>query len=100
MYSEFLVSEAEFERAKRFSVMIQQMNSERESIPKDVYIIARVCDLKNLHVKDNGNEGKGKGKGREGENEVKILFLVDPWESYHSNRLILRQKGKMVGSIV
>jgi hypothetical protein len=99
VHSEFLVSEAEFERAKKWSVMIQQMNEERGSIPTDVYIIVKVCDLRNLHVKDNGNEGKGKGKGKEGENEVKIVFLVDPWDSYYSSRLVLRHKRKLVRSI-
>lgn len=64
-------------------------------MPKNVYIIARVCDLESVVRKGKSGEGDAEA-GR----AAKIVFLVDPWEYYHADRLVLRHKGKLVASIV
>jgi len=69
--------------------MMQQMKGDVDSTPDDIYILVRVYDV-GVVVRD------GEGKG----DEAKMLFVVDPWESYHADRLVIKPQGKLVGSIV
>jgi hypothetical protein len=94
--SEFEVSSTMFKRARVLSVMMQQMKGDVDEIPKDVYILARVYDV-DMVAGEETDIGKGKGKENFGS---KIVFLLDPWEQYHKDRLILKHKGMLVGSIV
>ena len=68
MDSEFFVSPAQFQRARDLSIMVQQMKSDIDGIPTDVYILVRVYDVDVI-----GPDRKG--KGRESSN---MIFLVDP----------------------
>ncbi|KAI9054809.1 hypothetical protein LZ554_001954 [Drepanopeziza brunnea f. sp. 'monogermtubi'] len=107
--SEFAVTGAELRRAKEMSGVVRMGNvadrkgkgkeEEGERPPRDVYILARVYDV------DVGSQNSvdvdGKGKGRvNGDEGSKMLFLVDPWEYYHKERLLLRCEGQVFGSIV
>jgi hypothetical protein len=75
------VRKEEFERARELSVMVQQMRGDVGCVPRDVYVLVRVWDV-----------GEG---GKE-----KVMFLVDPWEHYHAERLGLRSKGGFIGSLM
>jgi hypothetical protein len=88
--SEFSISPAQFRRARDLSVMMQQIKGDVDSIPTDAYILARAYEV-DLIVNDEG--GKGKDISR-------TVFLVDPWEYYCADRLLLKHKGQLVGSIV
>ncbi len=83
--------------------MMQQMKGDEGEVPKDVYILVRVYDV-NIDEFAQGNVaavgGKDKGKGREDdEGGKKVLFLVDPWECYLKERLLLRHKERLTGSL-
>lgn len=70
--------------------MTQQMKGGVDSIPKDVYIFARVYEAEKIEV----------SLGAKGKNSVKIVLVVDPWEYYHADRLVLKHKERLVASIV
>lgn len=70
--------------------MMQQMKGDIDSIPTDIYILVRVYEVDIIATDENGKEKDGS----------KIAFLVDPWEYYHADRLILKHKGHFVGSMV
>jgi hypothetical protein len=70
--------------------MMQQMKGDVGSIPTDVYILARISDMKVTSAKEYAAKHDG----------LKIAFLVDPWEYYHADRLLLKHKGKMTGTII
>ncbi|CZT44957.1 uncharacterized protein RSE6_05219 [Rhynchosporium secalis] len=90
--ADFLVTPAEFQRARKFSVMVQQMKGDDDDIPTDVYRLVRVYDI---DVKSKQAESpKGKAKA------CKTVFLVDPWEYYHADRLLLKHGGDLVGSVI
>ena len=72
--------------------MMQQMKGGEGPIPTDVYILARVYDV-DLDSKE------AKAKNGKGKVACKTVFLVDPWEYYHADRLILKHQGHLVGSI-
>ncbi|KUJ23972.1 uncharacterized protein LY89DRAFT_712924 [Mollisia scopiformis] len=80
--SEFVLSPVEFERAKRFSVLMR----EEGKGPRDVYILARVFDV--------GVQEEGEGE------ESRMVFLVDPWEFWHAGRMGVRVEGRVLGTIV
>lgn len=70
--------------------MTQQMKGDVDSIPSDVYILVRVFQVDTI-----ARDEKGKGKGA-----ANMIFLVDPWEYYHADKLRVRHKGQLMGSIV
>lgn len=90
IHSQFTVTPAQFQRARDFSVMMQQMKGDAGSIPTGVYILARIYDLKSTP----------RGEESAKNNESKITFLVDPWEYYHADKLLLKHTGKLIGTIV
>ena len=73
--------------------MAQQMKSDVGGPPKDVYVLVRICDMALLRGERVECGGKGKGGPQ-------LAFLVDPWDAYHRERLILKSRGGMIGSIV
>jgi hypothetical protein len=96
--AEFEVSPVMFKRARDLSVMMQQMKGDVDEVPRDVYILARVYDVDVVAIGEN-EKRNGELKGKKG-GGVKMVFLVDPWEAYHKDRLILKHKGMVVGSMV
>ncbi|CZS90250.1 uncharacterized protein RAG0_01389 [Rhynchosporium agropyri] len=90
--ADFLVTPAEFQRARKFSVMVQQMKGDDDDIPTDVYILVRVYDIDVKSKQAKSPKGKAKA--------CKTVFLVDPWEYYHADRLLLKHGGDLVGSVI
>ena len=97
LQEEFEVSEAMLKRAKEWSIVVQQMKSDVGEAPKDVYVLVRIHDMAILRDEDLECGEKGKGKEYSG---PQMSFLIDPWEAYHKDRLSLRSRGGMIGSIV
>lgn len=87
--SAFPVTPSQFQHARNFSVMMQQMKGEEVSVPTDVYILVRVFDVGAIVKDEEGNE----------RDDTKMAFLVDPWEYYHADKLVLNPK-RLVGSVV
>jgi hypothetical protein len=83
------VRKEEFERARELSIMVQQMRGDVGSVPRDIYVLVRVWDV-----------GEGDGEGDLTGGKEKVMFLVDPWEHYHAERLGLRSKGGFIGSLM
>jgi len=90
IHAQFTITPAQFQRARDFSVMMQQMKGNADSIPTDVYILARISDVKSTPTNEEGDKS----------NNSKIAFLVDPWEYYHADKLLLKHTGKMIGTII
>jgi hypothetical protein len=90
--AECSISPAQFRRARDFSIMMQQMRRDVDSIPNDVYILVRIYEVDGIAADENGK--------RKEKDASKITFLVDTWEYYHANRLIVKHKGHLVGSVV
>jgi len=97
LQEEFAVSDAMVKRAREWSIMVQQMKGDVGEAPKDVYVLVRVYDMAVAREEKVGGGEKGKEKEESGPQAV---FLVDPWDAYHKDRLILKSKGGMVGSMV
>ncbi|KAL2075234.1 hypothetical protein VTL71DRAFT_177 [Oculimacula yallundae] len=83
--ADFVITPVEFQRAKEFSVMVQQMKGNENSIPTDVYILARVYDIVAKSKQAKNSKGKEKAV-------YNVVFLVDPWEYYHADRLLLKHE--------
>lgn len=75
--------------------MVQSMKGDEDFVPSDVYILARVYDVDMKQAKVSKVSKKGKGKEC-----AKTVFVVDPWEYYHADKLVLKHDGQFVGSIV
>ncbi|KAE9371829.1 hypothetical protein N431DRAFT_559247 [Stipitochalara longipes BDJ] len=93
---EFEVSGAMVKRARDWSVIVQQMRGDIEEVPTDVYILVRVYDVDVGALVREENGGKGKERDEVG---PQMVFVVDPWDAYHKDRLLLKSKGVMVGSM-
>ncbi|PMD29974.1 hypothetical protein L207DRAFT_573917 [Hyaloscypha variabilis F] len=92
--AEFEVTEEMMGRARRGSVVVQRMRG--VEVPREVYVLVRVFDLEISGVNE---ESEGIGKGKERVEGGKMMFLVDPWEAFCRERLVLRAKGGIVGAL-
>jgi hypothetical protein len=81
-------------RARRGSVVVQRMRG--VEVPREVYVLVRVFDVE---VGGGREESVKGGKGKEREEREKMVFLVDPWEAFCEERLVLRAKGGIVGAL-
>jgi len=75
-------------------VVVQRMRG--VEVPREVYVLVRVFDLEISGVNE---ESEGIGKGKERVEGGKMMFLVDPWEAFCRERLVLRAKGGIVGAL-
>lgn len=90
MQHSFDLGDREISKAKEYSMLVKD---EKEEVPGNVYIIARVYNVDGCTSAVVDRKGKGKEGDDTGGGGPKVVFLVDPWRYWQEEKLKI-QVGK------